>query len=159
MVLLDGSREGEREGLEKGKRKNQAEGSEIVLYIRKPFISTIGMRSAAFSTIQSTNISHRIPLVWRRKKRRNVSGIVRSYRARQGTIRGLVCSRSRLDKNCQKISRIALVGGHLAVNLATNVEPTIGIEKMMENITGWIAQSHSGGSRGKASINNSLPIV
>lgn len=153
MVLLDGSREGEREGLEKGKRKNQAEGSEIVLYIRKPFISTIGMRSAAFSTIQSTNISHRIPLV------RNVSGIVRSYRAREGTIRGLVCSRSRLDKNCQKISRIALVGGHLAVNLATNVEPTIGIEKMMENITGWIAQSHSGGSRGKASINNSLPIV
>ena len=48
----------------------------------------------------------------------------------QGTTQGLVCSKSRLAKKNLTIPRQELVGGHMAVNLASNVEAAIGVEKV-----------------------------
>ena len=48
----------------------------------------------------------------------------------QGTTQGLVCSRSRLAKKNLTIPRQELVGGHMAVNLVSNVETAIGTEKV-----------------------------
>ena len=42
-----------------------------------------------------------------------------------GTIQGLVCAKSRLAKRNLTIPRLELVAGHMAVNLATNVEKAI----------------------------------
>ena len=48
----------------------------------------------------------------------------------QGSTQGLVCSRSRLAKKNLTIPRQELVGGHMAVNLVSNVETAIGFEKV-----------------------------
>jgi hypothetical protein len=48
----------------------------------------------------------------------------------QGTTQGLVCSRSRLAKKNLTIPRQELVGGHIAVNLVSNVETAIGTENV-----------------------------
>ncbi|XP_028419005.1 uncharacterized protein LOC114544617 [Dendronephthya gigantea] len=46
------------------------------------------------------------------------------------TTQGLVCSKSRLAKRDLTIPRLELVAGHMAVNLGSNVERAIGIEKV-----------------------------
>ncbi len=55
----------------------------------------------------------------------------------QGTTQGLVCSKSRLAKKNLTIPRQELVGGHMAVNLASNVEAAIGVEKV-SSIHCWL---------------------
>ncbi len=43
----------------------------------------------------------------------------------EGTTQGLVCAKSRLAKRNLTIPRLELVAGHMAVNLAANVEKAI----------------------------------
>ena len=50
----------------------------------------------------------------------------------QATTRGLVCAKARLAKQNLTIPRLELVAGHMAVNLVTNVETAIGVEKVTE---------------------------
>ena len=50
----------------------------------------------------------------------------------QATTRGLVCAKARLAKQNLTIPRLELVAGHIAVNLVTNVEAAIGVEKATE---------------------------
>ena len=45
----------------------------------------------------------------------------------QGTTQGLVCAKSRLAKRNLTIPRLELVAGHMAVNLATNVQTALSI--------------------------------
>ena len=48
-----------------------------------------------------------------------------STRGQNGTTQGLVCSKSRLAKRNLTIPRLELVAGHMAINLATNVQLAI----------------------------------
>ena len=48
----------------------------------------------------------------------------------QGMTQGLVCAKSRLAKRNLTIPRLELVAGHMAVNLVSNVEAAIGVEKV-----------------------------
>ena len=50
----------------------------------------------------------------------------------QATTRVLVCTKARLAKQTLTIPRLELVAGHMAVNLVTNVEAAIGVEKVTE---------------------------
>ena len=50
----------------------------------------------------------------------------------KGTTQGLLCSKSCLSKKNLTIPRLELVAGHMAVNLGTNIEAAIGVEKVME---------------------------
>ena len=43
-----------------------------------------------------------------------------------------MCAKARLAKQNLTIPRLELVGGHMAVNLVTNVEAAIGVEKVTE---------------------------
>ena len=47
-----------------------------------------------------------------------------------GITQGLVCSKSPIAKRNLTIQRLELVSGHMAANLVTNVETTIGNEKI-----------------------------
>ena len=48
----------------------------------------------------------------------------------QATTQGLVCAKARLAKQNLTIPRLELVAGHMAVYLVTNVEATVGVEKV-----------------------------
>ena len=50
----------------------------------------------------------------------------------QATTQGLVCAEARLAKQTLTIPRLELVAEHMAVNLVTNVEAAIGVEKVTE---------------------------
>ena len=57
---------------------------------------------------------------------RGVSAAVYAVvRQENGTAQGLVCSKSRLAKRNLTIPRLELVAGHMAINLATNVQLAI----------------------------------
>lgn len=55
----------------------------------------------------------------------------------QGTTQGLVCSKSRLAKRDLTIPRLELVAGHMAINIVSNVEKAIGIEKV-DSVHCWL---------------------
>ena len=48
----------------------------------------------------------------------------------QGTTQGLVCVKSHLAKRNLTIPRLELIAGHMAINLISNVEDTVGIGKV-----------------------------
>ena len=50
----------------------------------------------------------------------------------QATTQGLLCAKARLAKQNLTIPRLKLVAGYMAVNLVTNVEAAIGVEKVTE---------------------------
>ena len=50
----------------------------------------------------------------------------------EATTQGLVCAKARLAKQNLTIPRLELVAGHMAVNLATNVEAAVGVETVSE---------------------------
>ena len=50
----------------------------------------------------------------------------------QATTQSLVCAKARLAKQTLTVPRLELVSGYMAVNLVTNVEAAIGVEKVTE---------------------------
>jgi hypothetical protein len=55
----------------------------------------------------------------------------------EGTTQGLVCAKSRLAKRNLTIPRLELVAGHMAVNLAANVEKAIDRD-LVKAVHGWL---------------------
>ena len=55
----------------------------------------------------------------------------------EGTTQGLVCAKSRLAKRNLTIPRLELVAGHMAVNLAANVEKAIDRD-LVKEVHGWL---------------------
>ena len=55
----------------------------------------------------------------------------------EGTTQGLVCAKSRLTKRNLTIPRLELVAGHMAVNLAANVEKAIDRD-LVKAVHGWL---------------------
>ena len=77
----------------------------------------------------------------------------------QATTQGLVCAKARLAKQNLTIPRLELVAGHMAVNLVTNVEAAIGVEKVTE-VHCWLDSTVAlYWSTVRARIVNSWPTV
>ena len=70
--------------------------------------------------------------VWGCQQKRSLRDCLRCRLTRSSNYQCLVCAKARLAKQNLTIPRLELIAGHMAVNLVTNVEAAIGVEKVTE---------------------------